>query len=154
MGQAAGVMGEITPVAAMNFSLLEPERKVLPSSFSGLTRQSSATCGAAPLRMEPSPLPALDSGVRPEDLRPAGEIRADLGLDPDRPAVLMQLGAGQVNDVGSLSAGVVVALRRHPEVQIVVTESVLTRTPAALPEDVHRLRHFPISEYRNAFDAS
>jgi UDP:flavonoid glycosyltransferase YjiC (YdhE family) len=37
---------------------------------------------------------------------------------------------------------------------IVVTESVLTRTPAALPEDVHRLRHFPIGEYRNAFDAS
>ena len=94
------------------------------------------------------------SGVGPEDLRPAEEVRADLGLDPDRPAVLMQLGAGQVNDVGSLSAGVVVALRRHPEVQIVVTESVLTRTPAALPEDVHRLRHFPIGEYRNAFDAS
>lgn len=66
----------------------------------------------------------------------------------------MQLGAGQVNDLDSLSARVVAALRRHPEVQIVVTESVLTRTPAVLPDDVHRLRHFPIGEYRNAFDAS
>ena len=94
------------------------------------------------------------SGVRPEDLRPADEIRVDLGLDPERPAVLMQLGAGQVNDLDSLSARVVAALRRHPEVQIVVTESVLTRTPAVLPDDVHRLRHFPIGEYRNAFDAS
>ena len=94
------------------------------------------------------------SAVQPEDLRPADEIRGELGLDPDRPAVLMQLGAGQVNDTGSLSSRVVASLQRHPEVQVVVTESVLTREPAVLPEDVTRLRHFPIGEHRAAFDAS
>ncbi len=94
------------------------------------------------------------SAVKPDDLRPAAEIREELGLDPDRPALLMQLGAGQVNDTGSLSARVVASLQRYPDVQIAVTESVLTREPATLPDDVVRLRHFPIGEYRAAFDAS
>ncbi len=94
------------------------------------------------------------SAVMPDDLQPATDVREKLGLDPDRPAVLMQLGAGQVNDTGSLSARVVASLQRHPEVQVAVTESVLTREPATLPDNVLRLRHFPIGEYRAGFDAS
>ena len=108
------------------------------------------TAGGADASLIAAPV----SAVRPEDLRPADEVRGELGLDPERPAVLMQLGAGQVNDTGSLSARVVASLRRRPEVQVVVTESVLTRVPAELPPDVVRLRHFPIGRYRAAFDAS
>ena len=108
------------------------------------------TAGGAEAHLVTAPV----SAVQPDDLRPAGEVRTRLGLDPERPAVLMQLGAGQVNDTGSLSARVVASLQRHPEVQVVVTESVLTREPAVLPDDVIRLRHFPIGEYRAAFDAS
>ena len=108
------------------------------------------TAGGAGASLVTAPVCA----VRPEDLRPAGEVRKDLGLDPDRPTALMQLGAGQVNDTGSLSARVVASLRRHPDLQVVVTESVLTRVPAELPPDVVRLRHFPIGEYRAAFDVS
>ena len=108
------------------------------------------TSGSANASLVTAPV----SAVQPEDLRPADEIRGELGLDPDRPAVLMQLGAGQVNDTGSLRARVVASLQRRPEVQVVVTESVLTREPAVLPEDVTRLRHFPIGEHRAAFDAS
>ena len=110
----------------------------------GLTSDGAdATLVAAPM-----------SAVQPEDLHPADQVRTELGLDPDRPAVLVQLGAGQINDIGSLSARVVASLERHAEVQIVVTESVLTRKPAVLPDNVIRLRHFPIGEYRAAFDAS
>jgi len=108
------------------------------------------TAGGADASLVTAPV----SAVQPDDLRPADAVRAKLGLDPDRPAVLMQLGAGQVNDTGSLSARVVASLHHHPEVQVVVTESVLTRELADLPENVIRLRHFPISEYRAAFDAS
>ena len=35
-----------------------------------------------------------------------------------------------------------------------MVEASLTREPATLPDDVVRLRHFPIGEYRAAFDAS
>ena len=108
------------------------------------------TAGSADASLVTAPV----SAVKPDDLRPAAEIRYELGLDPDRPAVLMQLGAGQVNDTGSLSARVVASLQRYPDVQVAVTESVLTREPATLPDDVVRLRHFPIGEYRAAFDAS
>ena len=108
------------------------------------------TAGGADASLVAAPV----SAVRVEDLRPAEEVRSELGLDPDRPTVLMQLGAGRVNDTGSLSARMVASLRRRPDVQVVVTESVLTRVPAELPPAVVRLRHFPIGEYRAAFDAS
>jgi len=108
------------------------------------------TAGGADASLVTAPV----SAVRPNDLLPVDEVRDELGLDPDRPSVLMQLGAGQVNDTGSLSARVVASLQRHPDVQVAVTESVLTREPATLPDDVIRLRHFPIGEYRAAFDAS
>ncbi|MDG2428079.1 MAG: glycosyltransferase [Acidimicrobiales bacterium] len=108
------------------------------------------TSGGADATLVAAPM----SAVQPGDLRPADQVRTELGLNPDRPAILMQLGAGQINDIGSLSARVVASLQRHPDVQIVVTESVLTRTPAALPDNVIRVRHFPIGEYRAAFDAS
>jgi len=108
------------------------------------------TAGGADASLVAAPV----SAVQPDDLRPADEVRAELGLEPGRPAVLMQLGAGQVNDTGSLSARVVASIQRHPEIQVVVTESILTRELAELPDDVIRLRHFPIGEYRAAFDAS
>lgn len=108
------------------------------------------TAGGASASLVSAPI----SAVRAEHLRPAADVRTELGLEPGRQAVLMQLGAGQVNNTSSLSARVVASLRRHPEVQVVVTESVLTRTPAELPPDVVRLTHFPIGEYRLAFDAS
>ena len=84
---------------------------------------------------------------------PRAEARADLGLDPDRPAALVQLGAGQINDVASLSGRVLGALRRH-DVQVAVAESVLVRDPVELPPDVIRVRRYPLAWYTDAFDLS
>jgi UDP:flavonoid glycosyltransferase YjiC (YdhE family) len=90
--------------------------------------------------------------ARSDDLLDRDEARVRLGLDPDRPAALLQLGAGQINDVSSLSGRVLEALRRDPEVQVVMAESVLTRVPAPLPEGVTRVREFPVSAFFPAFD--
>jgi UDP:flavonoid glycosyltransferase YjiC (YdhE family) len=81
------------------------------------------------------------------------EARAELGLDPDRPAALVQLGAGQINDVASLSGRVLDALRHH-DIQVAVAESVLVREPVELPTDVVRVRRYPLAWYTDAFDLS
>lgn len=81
------------------------------------------------------------------------EARAELGLEPDRPAALVQLGAGQINDVASLSGRVLDALRHH-DIQIAVAESVLVRDPVDLPADVVRVRRYPLAWYTDAFDLS
>ncbi|MEZ5246405.1 MAG: glycosyltransferase [Acidimicrobiales bacterium] len=84
---------------------------------------------------------------------PRAAARAELGLDPDRPAALVQLGAGQINDVASLSGRVLDALRRH-DIQVAVAESVLVRDPVELPGDVIRVRRYPLAAYTDAFDLS
>ncbi|MDW3219857.1 MAG: hypothetical protein R8F63_14680 [Acidimicrobiales bacterium] len=90
----------------------------------------------------------------PDAVIPRTAARAELGLDPDRPAALLQLGAGQINDVASLSGKVMSALRRRDDIQIAVAESILVRDPVELPPDVVRVQRYPLAWYVDAFDLS
>ncbi|MCH7643972.1 MAG: hypothetical protein IH974_03980, partial [Myxococcales bacterium] len=62
--------------------------------------------------------------------------RAEMGLDPDRPAALVQLGAGNINDTSSLLGMVVDALSEAPDLQICVTRSVIASEAEQLGVDL------------------
>ncbi len=85
---------------------------------------------------------------------PAGReaLCADLGIDPARRNVLVQLGAGQINDLGSLTSRLVRSLGRMGDVDIVVAQSTLS-VKGDLPSHVTLVNRFPINRWFGAFDA-
>lgn len=78
--------------------------------------------------------------------------RAEMGLDPDRPAALVQLGAGNINDTSSLLGMVVDALSEAPDLQICVTRSVIASEAEQLGADVRTVSVYPLARYLRAFD--
>jgi UDP:flavonoid glycosyltransferase YjiC (YdhE family) len=77
---------------------------------------------------------------------------AELGLDPAGTHALVQLGAGAINDVSSLTGQVVGALRRIGGFTITVARSELTAGDADDHPEVQVVRRFPISRWFAAFD--
>lgn len=75
-----------------------------------------------------------------------------LGLDPARPAVLVQLGAGAHRDIVSLVDEVVTALRDFDGLQIVLAEWTNSTAPLSLWPDTVVVAGFPLSRYLRAFD--
>jgi UDP:flavonoid glycosyltransferase YjiC (YdhE family) len=109
-------------------------------------RGATAALRDATLRVPPIRL--LDA----EELPGRQEAAAALGLDPGRPAVLIQLGAGTNRDIVSLIDAVLGALAQRPEVQPVVAEWLIAPAQLDFWPGVRRLRGFPMSRYYNAFD--
>ncbi|QBY01810.1 hypothetical protein E2K80_14650 [Rhodophyticola sp. CCM32] len=114
------------------------ERDTGPTSF----RRHEATL-VSPIRL-------LDEG----ELLPKDAARKELGLAPDKPAVLLHLGAGANRDILDLIDRVVRDLGRFPALQIVIAE--WKNGAVQLPHwpNTKVLRGFPISQYFNAFDFS
>ncbi len=88
----------------------------------------------------------------PEDLLERGEAARALGLDPARPAVLVQLGSGFNRDLLTLLDGIISELSRHDGLQIALAEWVTGSVPLNLWPEVTVLRGFPISRHFRAFD--
>lgn len=80
--------------------------------------------------------------------------RAEMGLDPERPAVLVQLGSGGTRDVVELTDRLLADLVRFEGLQIVIAE--WSNGAISLPRwaGTRRLRGFPISRLFNGFDLS
>lgn len=97
-----------------------------------------------------SPIRLLDPG----DLLPRLDAAAALGLDPNKPAVLVQLGAGYNRDIISLIDCLIGEFRRYPDLQIAIAEWVNAAHSINLWPGVKYLRGFPLSQYFNAFDFS
>lgn len=79
------------------------------------------------------------------------DARAELGLDPDRPAVLVQLGAGNIDDAASVGAVVHERLRSVGGLQICATSHPIARAAGAA-SDLHVVSVYPLSRYLAAFD--
>jgi UDP-N-acetylglucosamine:LPS N-acetylglucosamine transferase len=96
------------------------------------------------------PIRLLDA----DELLPREAARADLGLDPDRPAVLVQPGGDGTRDVVDLVDRLVADLRRFEALQIVIAE--WSNGATALPRwaGTKRLRGFPVARVFRAFDFS
>lgn len=79
-----------------------------------------------------------------------------LGLDKDRPAVLVQLGIGEA-DLNAKMTAALSGLTAWPNLQVVLTKEPVTATgenlaPAEL--DIKIIRHFPLANVLHAFDAA
>ncbi len=88
---------------------------------------------------------------------PRVEAAAALGLDPDRPAALVTLSSGRLNDVGTAGTAAVRALLTDPDWQVAVTRSHIAhrQVPLVDPKRVVALRGiYPLSRYLMAFDAA
>ena len=89
-----------------------------------------------------------------EELLPRSEAARRLGLDPGRPSVLIQLGAGYNRDVVTLVDNLITQLQRYPQLQICVAEWLNGTQPLNYWPGVSYLRGYPLSQYFKAFDFS
>lgn len=108
----------------------------------GPTRQADA------LRV--GPIVLLD----PKDVMDRATARSALDLDLHRPAVLVTLGAGNINDVSSDLGVVVAGLSEDTQRQVLVTKPPIAGAVGATfdPARVRFLSTYPLSRYANAFD--
>ncbi len=77
-----------------------------------------------------------------------------LGLDPDKPAVLLQLGSRNNYDLGPLIDRVLPALRAIDGLQIATLQWLISEKDHGWPEDVHILSGYPMGQSFAAFDFS
>jgi UDP:flavonoid glycosyltransferase YjiC (YdhE family) len=96
------------------------------------------------------PIRLLDA---PELLSREAAAKA-LGLDPAKPAALIQLGAGYNRDIVSLIDELVGELQKVRDLQICIAEWVNGAEGLALWSGIKLLRGFPLSQYFRAFDFS
>jgi len=86
---------------------------------------------------------------------PRDEARKVLGLDLDRPAVLVQLGTGD-SDVNEKMTAALSGLLGWKDLQVILTKQPLDKDGKSLaPEglDIRVVRHFPLARVLHAFDA-
>lgn len=118
-----------------------------PGELAG-DRDQGITASLKHEAVQVEPIRLLDE----HDLFDRAEAAARLGLDPRRPAVLIQLGSGYNRDLLSLLDQIVEMLSRIPGLQIALAEWVNGTIPLTLWPGVKVLRGFPISQYLRAFD--
>lgn len=81
--------------------------------------------------------------------------RKTLGLDPNRPAVLVQLGTG-ADDANEKMRAALSGLLDWPELQVVLTKEPIDKNGKALAPnnlEIHVIRYFPLAKVLAAFDA-
>lgn len=98
------------------------------------------------------PIRLLDSG---EQLK-RNQARHELRLDPDKTAILVQLGGGNNFDMRLVRNLVLGKLGGREDTQIVFVDWKISQTPydGTLPSNAQRVETFPVSRYLNAFDAT
>jgi hypothetical protein len=87
-----------------------------------------------------------------DELLDRDAARAELGLDPDRPAALVHLGAGNINDTSSQLGMVVDRLAQEADLQVCVTRSIIAAKGDGLPSNVRSISVYPLARYLPAFD--
>ncbi|MBB2942195.1 glycosyltransferase involved in cell wall biosynthesis [Actinoplanes lutulentus] len=93
------------------------------------------------------PITYLDA----DELVDPAAARQALGLSPDRPAALLQLGAGNINDISSPVARIAVHLR-EAGFQMVLAESAIATEPMQPVPGAHLVKLYPISRYLRGLD--
>lgn len=87
-----------------------------------------------------------------EELLSRADAAALLGLDPARPAALIQLGSGANRDIVRLTDRVVTALRAFPDLQLAAVEWPIAGLPVPATPGVLQVSGFPLARCYRAFD--
>jgi glycosyl transferase family 28 len=124
-------------------AVLEP-RDLAGAFDAGLTAQSRSRTRIV------DPIVLLDR----QEILPRAVARRELGLDLERPAVLIQLGSGNNYDYDSTRRLVLRHLAGRDDLQVVVAEWLMSNRSPDLPPRVLRLRRFPFARWFGAFDAA
>ncbi|GEM_PF-827608 len=75
-----------------------------------------------------------------------------LGLDPAKKTVFVQLGAGNINDINTQSETIIETARQFADVQLVLAESPISHARLEWFEGVRTVRDYPLSRYYQGFD--
>jgi hypothetical protein len=120
-----------------------------PGEYAAAADDGPTTTATDALRVGPVTL--LDES----DLLDRAQARKELGLDPEGTAVLVNLGAGNINDLTSDLGVIVDTLSRKADTQVVLTRPpIAAGPPIPLPPHVHTVSVYPLSRYVRAFDAA
>jgi len=92
--------------------------------------------------------------IEPEDAWERSFARSRLSVSEDAKVVYVQLGAGRINAIENVLEQVLEALYNHPEVTIVLGESMLGERLPFTHERLRVIRDYPNALYAHAFDAS
>ncbi len=100
--------------------------------------------------LQVDPITLLD----PSDLLSREEAAAAIGLDPERPAALIQLGSGENRNILDILDKIVAECRRFPDLQVAIAQWANATAPLNLWPGVRILTGAPLSLYYRAFDFS
>jgi len=87
-----------------------------------------------------------------DNMASKGDLRNRLGIPLDSTLCYIQLGAGNINDIDSELSWTIKALEKHPEIYIVIGESMLGDRLSSEYKRVRILRDYPNSRYFSDFD--
>jgi UDP:flavonoid glycosyltransferase YjiC (YdhE family) len=118
-----------------------------PGDIAG-ARDRGATVARRHEALQVDPVTLLDAS----ELLSREAAAKHLGLDPGRPAVLVQLGSGENRDVLSLIDRIISGCRRHGGLQVAVAEWTNATETLNLWSDITVLKGAPLSLYYRAFD--
>lgn len=80
------------------------------------------------------------------------EARRELGIAADVTAVLVHLGAGNINDTSDVLGALVARLVHEPDTDVYVTRSIIAKDAGDTFAHVHPLSVYPLAKYLKAFD--
>lgn len=91
--------------------------------------------------------------LRESEVLSRREARAELDLPKDPPCALVQLGAGNINDLETdLDLTLRVLAEAGDDLEVVVAQSVISNRILELPAGVRAVREFPLARLYRAFD--
>lgn len=105
---------------------------------------TSRACDAYPV----DPIIVLD----PEEVLPRGRAREALGLGPMEKAMLITLGAGNINKIDDDVEEVILAVKALPEKWRIFMTSPLIAENVGVTEGVENLSIYPLARFARAFD--
>ncbi len=87
-----------------------------------------------------------------QEMLPRGEARRELGLSAEKPAVLIQLGAGNNFDYRNIHKTAYTHVTDRYQADVAVGEWLISDKRMDLPDDAKRMPGYPFARYFNAFD--
>ncbi len=114
------------------------------------SKDNGATAYNRSVTVKVPPIRLLDL----EEVPGREEAAMRLGLDPHKPAVLIQLGSGSNRDIVTMIDTVVQTLSKYPDIQPMIAEWMIAHQSLNFWPEIRRLRGFPISRFFNAFDVT